>query len=325
MNFKKIICIGDLNADLLVPYGEAKRLRQEAEKGKAVRPARVVLQSGGTMGNVCSVLGRLGDHPYFVTDLCADAIGRFLRQDLKAQDVDFSFSVCGDNQTIVCIAVLENGERLILPWLPPQAELPRFRAKQFTKVPREDVLLVSSGMILTNDEDLAKKINSAIFPGIQGGPLEHVVAAKAVSFKEVLDPAFKEYAANVIKNSKAMADVFLQDPDFRIISGGTENHLFLVDVTKVVENGKVAQNLLDEVNITLNKNSIPYESLSPFKTSGIRIGAAAITARGFGEEESRKVAELIIKTLKNAENEAVLEEVRSAVKELTDAFPLYED
>ena len=181
------------------------------------------------------------------------------------------------------------------------------------------------GLILTNNEELAKKINSAIFPGIQGGPLEHVVAAKAVSFKEVLDPAFKEYAANVIKNSKAMVEVFLQDPDFRIISGGTENHLFLLDVTKVVENGKVAQNLLDEVNITLNKNSIPYETLSPFKTSGIRIGSAAITARGFGEEESRKVAELIIKTLKNAENEAVLEEVRSAVKELTDAFPLYED
>ena len=181
------------------------------------------------------------------------------------------------------------------------------------------------GLILTNDEELAKKINSAIFPGIQGGPLEHVVAAKAVSFKEVLDPAFKEYAANVIKNSKAMVEVFLQDPDFRIISGGTENHLFLVDVTKVVENGKVAQNLLDEVNITLNKNSIPYETLSPFKTSGIRIGSAAITARGFGEEESRKVAELIIKTLKNAENEAVLEEVRSEVKALTDAIPLYED
>jgi len=181
------------------------------------------------------------------------------------------------------------------------------------------------GLILTNDEDLAKKINSAIFPGIQGGPLEHVVAAKAVSFKEVLDPAFKEYAANVIKNSKTMVEVFLQGPDFRIISGGTENHLFLVGVTKVVENGKIAQNLLDEVNITLNKNSIPYETLSPFKTSGIRIGSAAITARGFGEEESRKVAELIIKTLKNAENEAVLEEVKSEVKALTDAFPLYED
>ncbi|MBK4774693.1 serine hydroxymethyltransferase [Streptococcus rubneri] len=181
------------------------------------------------------------------------------------------------------------------------------------------------GLILTNDEDLAKKINSAIFPGIQGGPLEHVIAAKAVAFKEALDPAFKKYATNVIKNSKAMVDVFLQDSDFRVISGGTENHLFLVDVTKVVENGKVAQNLLDEVNITLNKNSIPYETLSPFKTSGIRIGTAAITARGFGEKESRTVAELIIKALKNADQPAVLEEVRDQVKTLTDAFPLYED
>ena len=181
------------------------------------------------------------------------------------------------------------------------------------------------GLILTNDEELAKKINSAIFPGIQGGPLEHVIAAKAVAFKEALDPAFKEYAANVIKNSQAMADVFLQDPDFRVISGGTEDHLFLVDVTKVVENGKVAQNLLDEVNITLNKNSIPYETLSPFKTSGIRIGAAAITARGFGEKESRTVAELMIKALKNADKQEVLDEVRSQVKALTDAFPLYED
>ena len=180
------------------------------------------------------------------------------------------------------------------------------------------------GLILTNDEELAKKINSAIFPGIQGGPLEHAIAAKAVAFKEALDPAFKEYAANVIKNSQAMADVFLQDPDFRVISGGTENHLFLVDVTKVVENGKVAQNLLDEVNITLNKNSIPYETLSPFKTSGIRIGAAAITARGFGEKESRTVAELMIKALKNADKQEVLDEVRSQVKALTDAFPLYE-
>ena len=181
------------------------------------------------------------------------------------------------------------------------------------------------GLILTNDEDLAKKINSAIFPGIQGGPLEHVIAAKAVAFKEALDPAFKKYATNVIKNSKAMVDVFLQDSDFRVISGGTENHLFLVDVTKVVENGKVAQNLLDEVNITLNKNSIPYETLSPFKTSGIRIGTAAITARGFGEKESRTVAELIIKALKNADQPAVLEEVRDQVKTLTDSFPLYED
>ncbi|WP_270655305.1 serine hydroxymethyltransferase [Streptococcus gordonii] len=180
------------------------------------------------------------------------------------------------------------------------------------------------GLILTNDEDLAKKINSAIFPGIQGGPLEHVIAAKAVAFKEVLDPAFKVYAQQILDNAQAMAQVFRQHDKFRVISDGTENHLFLVDVTKVVENGKVAQNLLDEVNITLNKNSIPYETLSPFKTSGIRIGAAAIAARGFGVTESIKVAELIIKALENAENEAMLNQVRAEVRELTDAFPLYE-
>ena len=180
------------------------------------------------------------------------------------------------------------------------------------------------GLILTNDEDLAKKINSAIFPGIQGGPLEHVISAKAVAFKEVLDPAFKVYAQQILDNAQAMAQVFRQHDKFRVISDGTENHLFLVDVTKVVENGKVAQNLLDEVNITLNKNSIPYETLSPFKTSGIRIGTAAIAARGFGVTESIKVAELIIKALENAENEAVLNQVRAEVRELTDAFPLYE-
>lgn len=158
MNNRKVVCIGDLNADLLVPYGEAKKLRREAEKGKSVKPAQVVLQSGGTMGNVCSVLGRLGDHPYFVTDLCTDTIGSFLQQDLEAQGVDFSFSVAADNRAIVCIAVLENGERLVLPWLPPQAELPHFTAKQFAKVPRENMILVSSGMILTDDEETMRSV-----------------------------------------------------------------------------------------------------------------------------------------------------------------------
>ncbi|MCU0082494.1 serine hydroxymethyltransferase [Streptococcus danieliae] len=181
------------------------------------------------------------------------------------------------------------------------------------------------GLILTNDEDLAKKINSAIFPGLQGGPLEHVIAAKAVAFKEVLDPAFKDYMQQVLKNTQAMVEVFLQDEDFRVISGGSDNHLFMVDVTKVVENGKVAQQLLDDVHITLNKNSIPYEQLSPFKTSGIRIGTPAITARGFKEEEARKVAALIIKTLKSADQPAVLEEVKTEVAELTSSFPLYKD
>lgn len=179
------------------------------------------------------------------------------------------------------------------------------------------------GLILTNDEDIAKKINSAVFPGLQGGPLEHVIAAKAVALKEALDPAFKEYGENVIKNAAAMAYVFNQHPDFRVISGGTNNHLFLVDVTKVVENGKVAQNVLEEVNITLNKNGIPYEQLSPFKTSGIRVGSPAITSRGMGEAESRKIAELMIQALENHDKPEVLEHIRGEVKTLTDAFPLY--
>ncbi len=179
------------------------------------------------------------------------------------------------------------------------------------------------GLILTDDEDIAKKLNSAVFPGLQGGPLEHVIAAKAVALKEALDPAFKEYGENVIKNAAAMADVFNQHPDFRVISGGTNNHLFLVDVTKVVENGKVAQNVLEEVNITLNKNGIPYEQLSPFKTSGIRVGSPAITSRGMGEAESRKIAELMVEALENHDKPEVLERIRGDVKVLTDDFPLY--
>ena len=179
------------------------------------------------------------------------------------------------------------------------------------------------GLILTNDEAIAKKINSAIFPGLQGGPLMHVIAGKAVALKEALAPAFKEYGEQVIKNAAAMAEVFNQHSDFRVISGGTDNHVFLVDVTKVVENGKLAQNILESVNITLNKNSIPFETLSPFKTSGIRIGSPAITSRGMGENESRLITELIVKALENYQNETILEEVRREVKALTDAFPLY--
>ena len=170
---------------------------------------------------------------------------------------------------------------------------------------------------------MSQLLDSAVFPGIQGGPLEHVIAAKAVALKEALDPAFKEYGENVIKNAAAMADVFNQHPDFRVISGGTNNHLFLVDVTKVVENGKVAQNVLEEVNITLNKNGIPYEQLSPFKTSGIRVGSPAITSRGMGEAESRKIAELMVEALENHDKPEVLERIRGEVKDLTDAFPLY--
>lgn len=136
------------------------------------------------------------------------------------------------------------------------------------------------GMILTNDEALAKKINSAVFPGIQGGPLEHVIAGKAVAFKEALDPAFKEYSEQIIANAKAMVKVFNQAIGTRVISGATDNHLMLIDVRELGINGKEAESILDSVNITVNKNSIPFETLSPFKTSGIRIGTPAITTAG---------------------------------------------
>ncbi|WP_277894914.1 serine hydroxymethyltransferase, partial [Enterococcus lactis] len=142
------------------------------------------------------------------------------------------------------------------------------------------------GMILTNDEALAKKINSAVFPGIQGGPLEHVIAGKAAAFKEALDPAFKEYSEQIIANAKAMVKVFNQAIGTRVISGATDNHLMLIDVRELGINGKEAESILDSVNITVNKNSIPFETLSPFKTSGIRIGTPAITTRGFKEEDA---------------------------------------
>lgn len=179
------------------------------------------------------------------------------------------------------------------------------------------------GMILTNDEELAKKVNSAIFPGIQGGPLEHVIAGKAVAFKEALDPSFKEYTQQVVKNAKAMVDVFNNEPKARLVSGDTDNHLLLMEVTGFGLNGKEAEHLLDSVNITVNKNSIPFETLSPFKTSGIRIGTPAITSRGFKEEDAAKVAELIVKVLSNKEDADVLAQVKQEVKNLTDKYPIY--
>ncbi|MBL1228011.1 serine hydroxymethyltransferase [Enterococcus sp. BWB1-3] len=179
------------------------------------------------------------------------------------------------------------------------------------------------GLILTNDEELAKKINSNIFPGIQGGPLEHVIAGKAVAFKEALDLDFKDYSEQVIANAKAMTKVFNQAPEARLVSGATDNHLLLIDVTGFGINGKEAETILDSVNITVNKNAIPFEQLSPFKTSGIRVGTPAITTRGFREEDSVEVAKLIVKALKNRENEEMMTEVKEAVKELTKKHPLY--
>lgn len=177
------------------------------------------------------------------------------------------------------------------------------------------------GMILCKEE-YAKKIDKSIFPGIQGGPLMHIIAAKAVSFKEALSEDFKEYAKNIIENAKVLGEV-LSSEGIRIVSGGTDNHLLLLDVTPLNLTGKVAEKSLDDIGITTNKNTIPFDKESPFVTSGVRIGTAAVTTRGFGKEEMKEIAEIISLTLKNHEDEAKLKEAADRVKNLTDKFPLY--
>ncbi|MGP6138693.1 MULTISPECIES: serine hydroxymethyltransferase [unclassified Jeotgalibaca] len=178
------------------------------------------------------------------------------------------------------------------------------------------------GGVIMAKKQYGKKLNSAIFPGIQGGPLEHVIAAKAVAFNEALDDSFKNYIGQVLDNAKAMADVF-KNSKFRVISGGTDTHLLLLDVSGFDLNGKEVETLLDSVGITANKNAIPFDTLPPSKTSGIRIGTPAITTRGFGRAEAIKVAELIIKTVENREDETLLDEIKNEVQALTAQFPLY--
>jgi glycine hydroxymethyltransferase len=179
------------------------------------------------------------------------------------------------------------------------------------------------GIILTNSFDLYKKINRVIFPGIQGGPLMHVIAAKAVAFKEALEDNFTLYQQQVIKNAKVLANE-LSNLGFHVVSGGTDNHLVLVEVKSLTGlTGKDAEQLLDKVSITCNKNTVPNDQEKPFITSGIRLGSPAVTTRGFKEEDMRIVANLIYRTLTNPTDEQILEEVRSEVERLTNKYPLY--
>lgn len=178
------------------------------------------------------------------------------------------------------------------------------------------------GMILSNNLEIGKKINSALFPGIQGGPLEHVIAGKAQAFYEDLQPQFTDYIKQVVKNAKAMAEVFDESENIRVVSGGTDNHLMIIDITNTGLTGKDAQNLLDFVNITTNKESIPGDRRSPFITSGLRIGTPAITSRGFNEEDASKTASLIIEILSDPDNEATIEHVKKEVHELTKKHPV---
>ena len=178
------------------------------------------------------------------------------------------------------------------------------------------------GMILTRDAKWEKELNKSVFPGIQGGPLMHVIAAKAVAFGEALQPEFKDYAKQIKLNAAALAKS-LQEEGVEIVSGGTDNHLLLLNVKSLGLTGKVAEHLLDEVAITTNKNTIPYDTEKPFVTSGIRVGTAAITTRGFKEEDAIEVGKIIASVLKNPEDEAVKAEARKRVQALTDKFPLY--
>ena len=178
------------------------------------------------------------------------------------------------------------------------------------------------GIILTNDEAMAKKMNSAVFPGIQGGPLMHVIAAKGIAFREALQPAFKQYQTQVLKNADVLAKTLIER-GFRIVSGRTESHVMLVDLRSKGITGKEAEQVLGEANITCNKNGIPNDPEKPAITSGIRLGTPAMTTRGFGEDEARKTAHLIADVLENSTDKQNIANVRKKVSELTSHFPVY--
>lgn len=200
-----------------------------------------------------------------------------------------------------------------------------------TPIPYADVVTTTThktlrgprgGMILTNNEEIIKKINKTIFPGIQGGPLMHVIAAKAECFYEALQPEFKDYIKSVVKNARVLSDT-LKSEGFRIVSGGTDNHLMLVDVKSIGLTGKEAEKILDAINITCNKNTIPNETESPMVTSGIRLGTPAMTTRGFNESDFKEVALIISEALKNRNDKNKMKELKNRVKNLTNSHPLY--
>jgi glycine hydroxymethyltransferase len=178
------------------------------------------------------------------------------------------------------------------------------------------------GLIMSNDPDLGKKLDKAVFPGSQGGPLEHVIAAKAVAFGEALKPEFKVYSGQVIANARALANQ-LSQLGLKMVSGGTDNHVMLVDLRSIGMTGKQADKLLGEVKITANKNTVPFDPESPFVTSGLRLGSPAVTSRGMGTDEFTEIANIIADRLQNPEDEAVAQDCRRRVRELCDRFPLY--
>ncbi len=179
------------------------------------------------------------------------------------------------------------------------------------------------GIVLTNDEEISKAINKSLFPGIQGGPLMHIIAAKAVAFNEALQPSFTDYAKQVIENAATLGETLLKE-GASLVSGGTDNHIVLLDVRPWNLTGKEAEKLLEEAGITVNKNTIPYDPEKPFVTSGIRMGTAALTTRGMKQEEMVKIGEVIAAVLKSKGDKVVLEQAKEKTKAICDAFPLFQ-
>jgi glycine hydroxymethyltransferase len=280
----------------VVPYGVRKEdqlidMDEVARLARENKPKLII--AGGT------AYSRIWDFPRFRE--IADEVGAYLLVDMS----HFSGLVAGGAH----------------PSPFPHADVVTSTTHKSLRGPR-------SGIILTNDEDLAKKFNSAVFPGLQGGPLMHVVAAKAVAFGEALRPEFKDYAARIVANARALA-ASLAEEGLGIVSGGTDNHLMLVDLTAKNVTGKAAEKGLDRAYLTCNKNGVPFDTRSPFVTSGIRLGTPAGTTRGFGTEEFSKVGKLIAEVVEGLsrngdEGDAQVEEkVRARVDELCAAFPVY--
>ncbi len=235
--------------------------------------------------------------------------------------IDFAlFRQIADSAGAVLLADVAHYAGLIAAGLYPS---PVGQAQIITTTTHKTLRGPRGGMIM-GDAQYEKKINSALFPGLQGGPLMHAVAAKAVAFKEAMEPSFRDYQKQVIANIRAMAEEFIK-AGVRVVSGGTDSHLILLDLASRKVTGKLAEESLDKARITLNKNAVPNDPLPPMVTSGVRIGSPAATTRGFGEEEFRAVAAMILRVLDSPENENNLQTVAGEVSEMCARFPIYED
>ena len=238
-----------------------------------------------------------------------------------SRTIDFArFREIADEVDAVLFADIAHIAGLVVAGLHPS---PVGHAHIVTSTTHKTLRGPRGGLILC-DEAWKKKINSAVFPGLQGGPLMHVIAAKAVAFKEALAPAFKDYCRQIIINADVLARS-LQEKGFHVVSGGTDNHLFLLSLAGLETSGKLAQNALESAGLTVNKNLVPFDPRKPMVTSGIRIGTPAVTTRGMGESEMKQIADFIARVLEQPENEGVLADIRVEVEALCRRFPLYAD